>query len=928
MSILSIALVGMIFLSIPEQSAFADTTKIDIVPKSSVPGCEKQGVGQCYFPSRPTIAVGDKVIWKNQDTAAHTVTSGSPSSGANGFFDSGLMLSGKSYGVQFKGEGSYHYFCIVHPWMKGKITVEDNPAQFHTMFLNVSPSTVIDGDRAVVTGQLIATVPIDAYKIFVRYKTNTGISGSEWLLDDGHFKMNVIWPVGIHKLQFFYDSEWGLIASNPVTLTIKKSELPEPKITLNRFSPSMTYDDDIEISGRLTTQQGAPIFGKTVWIDADGNGRGKSKTAVTDSSGYFSATLYSWAKQDMGNWMVNAYFERDGDFSDTQSSKYRLTVTDKAPPPAQTAPTISVKKEDVPQLVSTDASFDVILKNSQIKKTSDGRTVVTGIIENKKDFAISGVKIWVGFYDSSGNSQIQSVTGSSTQDVIPANSKGTFTISSTSKNPNISRVSTNLLGWNSAPTPTSVETSSSIKVGNTDYILYYKIAGGKILNAITDTAANSVKISLSSTSDGKFKVALPRELIDAKINDQDVSFFVLVDGEEMDFSESKNSSHRGLGIKFPNGAEEIEIIGSFVYPNTYSYSDPYSQTTSTPSTSTTSTTKSSSDTFKSYADTGSPSSTPTPTKMIQPRLTLDEVNIPVYHGDVIFISGKIDVGNMKTKGLTIILKDHDAYGIDDELAIGFVNSDGTFSIPWIARSTDTGKSSLVSSTIGATDLALLLAGYGNPVGFLISSGVSLGMELGNEFFFAPADVYAVFEGNEQYLPITSCGKSIITEIDSCDNTLQLEIIEPLGGAGKAVRAFINSLPFGDYNLKHRFQTIDMVKQPYQDAEHLPAIADLKIRILEHASHIYYDYLKDASNEMKDAKAFKEWRKAQDAYQLMDSKLKKAESMKLIGELMIKQKDNRAWDYLTGSIDLVQDTWEDFDNISEHTANAYRIQYWE
>ena len=60
---------------------------------------------------------------------------------------------------------------------------------------------------------------------------------------------------------------------------------------------------------------------------------------------------------------------------------------------------------------------------------------------------------------------------------------------------------------------------------------------------------------------------MPRELIDAIGPDgQEDTFFVLVDGEEVDFDESKTSTDRTLTIAFPDGAEEIEIIGSFVVP--------------------------------------------------------------------------------------------------------------------------------------------------------------------------------------------------------------------------------------------------------------------------------------------------------------------------------------------------------------------------
>jgi plastocyanin len=90
-------------------------------PGSSTPGCET--TNSCYNPYIVTIAQGGTVTWQNSDNAAHTVTSGLPSDGPNGVFDSSLIMSGGSYSYQFNSLGSYTYFCMVHPWMIGGVLV-------------------------------------------------------------------------------------------------------------------------------------------------------------------------------------------------------------------------------------------------------------------------------------------------------------------------------------------------------------------------------------------------------------------------------------------------------------------------------------------------------------------------------------------------------------------------------------------------------------------------------------------------------------------------------------------------------------------------------------------------------------------------------------------------------------------------------------
>ena len=107
--------------TVMEEPIGPQTHIVEVPEGTSVPGCEETNA--CYLPADITINVGDTVEWPNVDTAAHTVTSGSPADGPSGVFDSSLLMADATFAFTFEEAGSYDYFCMVHPWMVGSVTV-------------------------------------------------------------------------------------------------------------------------------------------------------------------------------------------------------------------------------------------------------------------------------------------------------------------------------------------------------------------------------------------------------------------------------------------------------------------------------------------------------------------------------------------------------------------------------------------------------------------------------------------------------------------------------------------------------------------------------------------------------------------------------------------------------------------------------------
>ena len=113
------------------------TTENEILIRdiASDPGCaewESNWVGRdtpyrafnCIAPYNAQVGIGEPVTWKNMDNLPHSVVSGTPASNDIGnVFSSGMLYPNTSFTFTFDSAGTYEYFDMVNPWVKGVITV-------------------------------------------------------------------------------------------------------------------------------------------------------------------------------------------------------------------------------------------------------------------------------------------------------------------------------------------------------------------------------------------------------------------------------------------------------------------------------------------------------------------------------------------------------------------------------------------------------------------------------------------------------------------------------------------------------------------------------------------------------------------------------------------------------------------------------------
>ena len=105
----TLALSLAILVSLPSDVRAADNQVTVVQPSDTM--------SLRYDPSSLTITVGSTVTWVNNGSTAITVTS------PDGLFDSESVAVGSSFSYTFDTPGTFRYFCVPYPHMKGVITV-------------------------------------------------------------------------------------------------------------------------------------------------------------------------------------------------------------------------------------------------------------------------------------------------------------------------------------------------------------------------------------------------------------------------------------------------------------------------------------------------------------------------------------------------------------------------------------------------------------------------------------------------------------------------------------------------------------------------------------------------------------------------------------------------------------------------------------
>lgn len=77
-----------------------------------------------YQTPELTVKVGDTVTWVNKEVMPHDVAF-NPGPVGPAILVGGMMMKDQAFSVTFNEPGTYDYHCSPHPFMRGKVIVEE-----------------------------------------------------------------------------------------------------------------------------------------------------------------------------------------------------------------------------------------------------------------------------------------------------------------------------------------------------------------------------------------------------------------------------------------------------------------------------------------------------------------------------------------------------------------------------------------------------------------------------------------------------------------------------------------------------------------------------------------------------------------------------------------------------------------------------------
>ena len=231
-----------------------------------------------FGPSALTVAVGDTVTWRNDDTGSHQVASKSAG------FVSPLLGPGQTFSFTYKEAGRFSYQDDVVKKNRGTVTVQ-GPAAPISVTASASTTLVVYGGTVTLSGATSSKRSGETVTIFAQPHGTTAPAAIGSAITDG----GGTWSFLVRpKLQTVYEARWkpqAATATSPaVTVRVRPQVLFRVKAASGRTVTFFTKARGVRsFAGKLVYLQRRNAFGQWVIL--------RKATLTSTSSVTFKARL-------------------------------------------------------------------------------------------------------------------------------------------------------------------------------------------------------------------------------------------------------------------------------------------------------------------------------------------------------------------------------------------------------------------------------------------------------------------------------------------------------------------------------------------------------------------------------------------------------------------------------------------------------------
>src|SRR5437870_3229563 len=158
----------------PGKKQVSLTVNISNIPRGVVyilipTGASTEGSKINFNPKYVTASQGTRIFWVNNDNTIHTVISGKINDNGtyepDNHFKGGFITPGDNLAASPK-PGNYQYFCKIHPWLVGSLSVKANQAAAKPSanIVAVKPSSGIVTTKSKASTETKSKTSIDTAK--------------------------------------------------------------------------------------------------------------------------------------------------------------------------------------------------------------------------------------------------------------------------------------------------------------------------------------------------------------------------------------------------------------------------------------------------------------------------------------------------------------------------------------------------------------------------------------------------------------------------------------------------------------------------------------------------------------------------------------------------------------------------------------------